>query len=543
MNPKKALKSFQQAVLLYKQGNFVEAEKSLAPACKALPNEESVQFLMGALRFKLEKYVSAIDFLSKAKKINPSNAETLNNLGMCFEKICEFDKAISNFKSALAIKPDYTNAQLNLGNAYQNSGNFQQAEGYFNTILQQDPNNVMAINNIALCQLNNGNYALTQKTINHGLALAPGNVSLLMTHGVLLQYSKQYEQAIEHFQSLNKELPNDIEILNNLALSYKLDEQYALSEKMFKTILSIDPQHSQAHANLSQLALFQQNYSEGWDQYRFRSSARETGIRPEILPLELSNKHILLIKDQGLGDEIFFLRFTGELKSRGAEITYIADPRLIPMLSNLDTIDHLVEKRNPKHRYDNTLLIADLPWALQTTSTPPPIRLTSDKTADEKVVLALKNLPQERPTIGITWRAGTRGHNRLGKEIDLQKLCEYLTDTNANYVSLQRNPEAGELEELERLLDQPVHDFSVHNQDLDFMLALLGKLDGHICVSNTNLHLRESLNKPTVALIPYPADFRWPKSEHQSPWFPHCKVIRQNKQGIWDIQPGFADIP
>ena len=47
---------------------------------------------------------------------------------------------------------------------------------------------------------------------------------------------------------------------------------------------------------------------------------------------DLAGRNILVVGDQGLGDELFFLRFVPYLRERGARLTYRADPRIARMI-------------------------------------------------------------------------------------------------------------------------------------------------------------------------------------------------------------------
>ena len=48
----------------------------------------------------------------------------------------------------------------------------------------------------------------------------------------------------------------------------------------------------------------------------------------QSLPPQLMGKHICVVCEQGLGDELFFLRYAPRLKALGARITYCASPKL-----------------------------------------------------------------------------------------------------------------------------------------------------------------------------------------------------------------------
>jgi len=122
----------------------------------------------------------------------------------------------------------------------------------------------------------------------------------------------------------------------------------------------------------------------------------------------------------------------------------------------------------------------------------------------------------------------------LSKEIPLDKLGHALAGKKATFVSVQRDPRAGEIEALESAIGARVHDFSATNSDLDDMLALMNVVDDYVGVSNTNTHLRAGLGLPARVLVPFPPDWRWTRDRERSPWFPSYPLYRADAKGDWN---------
>ena len=76
-------------------------------------------------------------------------------------------------------------------------------------------------------------------------------------------------------------------------------------------------------------------------------------------------------------------------------------------------------------------------------------------------------------------------------------------------VILQRNPLPHEVEAFSQTLGRPVHDFSVLNENLEQMLALLAVIDDYVGVSNANMHLRAAVGRTARVLVPAPPEWRW----------------------------------
>jgi len=255
------------------------------------------------------------------------------------------------------------------------------------------------------------------------------------------------------------------------------------------------------------------------------------------LPDDLAGRHVLVLPDQGLGDELFFLRFIPALQARGARVTYRPDARLRDMLERARLLDRLIAPGEAAGDTDECVSVGDLPFLLgmKDGDTPPPsIGLAADAARIQRLGAWLATLGPA-PYIGLTWRAGTRGVDRLlAKEVPLDGLARAVAPLAGTVLSLQRDPLAGETAKLAAHLNRPVHDLSALNGDLEDMLALVGLLDHQIGVSNTNLHLRAATGGRAHVLVPSPPEFRWMASGAQSPWFPGWPVYRQAVDGDWD---------
>jgi ADP-heptose:LPS heptosyltransferase len=55
-----------------------------------------------------------------------------------------------------------------------------------------------------------------------------------------------------------------------------------------------------------------------------------------------------------------------------------------------------------------------------------------------------------------------------------------------------------------------------------------------VSIDNSTLHLASALGRPTCALIPFVADWRWFLKREDSPWYKSIKLYRQVKMGQWD---------
>jgi hypothetical protein len=294
---------------------------------------------------------------------------------------------------------------------------------------------------------------------------------------------------------------------------------------------------------LAQVDLLLGRLDEGWSHYARREHRRHyeaefkqqgTQYRVPSLP-EVAGRHVTVIGEQGLGDNLFFLRFAPALHAAGARLSFVGDERLHPLLERTALFDALHSDRSPHALGDSRpVLLADLP-AVTPQTYPPSLRIPPDAA---RVAAWRRKLEEAgaRPWIGVTWRAGTpsailaRG---LSKQVPVKELFAAVAPLGGTVVSLQRHPSEGEIESASAALGRKVHDLSAINEDLEDALAVVALLDRHVGVSNTNMHFADALGATADVLVPFPPEWRWGAEGEASAWFPGFRVHRQRRGGDW----------
>jgi hypothetical protein len=317
---------------------------------------------------------------------------------------------------------------------------------------------------------------------------------------------------------------------------------------------------------------------EGAENYMHREARRKIRDRYPATPLadqlpdRLDGMRLLLQGEQGLGDQIFFLRYAARVKERGAHVMFRGNAKLESLLKRSRLLDEIIPENGRVEDADLMVAVGDLPYLLHRPPTsqlnqdrsgeagqrvasfrmapnarslrvffpelPPPLPLTplADRVSELRKHLVDLGAP---PYIALSWRGGTPLEEQRGldwslyKQVPLQQLAQALRGVNATFLALQRGPRPGEIGSLSGRLGARVHDLTEINEDLEAMLALLSLLDDYVGVSNTNMHLRAALGKTARVLVPRPAEWRWMISGNESPWFPGFRVYRQDPDGDW----------
>ncbi len=249
------------------------------------------------------------------------------------------------------------------------------------------------------------------------------------------------------------------------------------------------------------------------------------------LPADLSGQSVFLRCEQGLGDELFFLRFAPLLKQRGARVVSEADPRLLGIVQRHPGVDAAVARGAEPGAHDVTAFQGDLPFLLGADSAPPVAIAPQPARRDAwRQRLAEAGAP---PYLAVTWRAGVMKDGRFTKTAPPTALAQALAGVNGTIVVVQRASQPDELTAFTAALGRKAFDLSAANADLEDMLALMALVETYVGVSNTNMHLRAAMGRPAHVLVPFPPEWRWREAGDESPWFPGMRLYREGARGDW----------
>jgi Tfp pilus assembly protein PilF len=531
----------QQALQYLKSNNFEEAAKLLQYVIKHDTQDQQSCLLLSSVYAQTGRFNEAVECGKQAVQINPLNPLAHHALAYLYETIGDFGGAEKEYKVFLEFDENNIDILNHLAVSLSKQYKYQEAIDTLEKARAIDNTNPDTLANLCLAH-----------RLNHspGTAISIGKILLRQNPGSVKTHRQlalsciqlgQLEAAKEHAETIIEIDPDNESAFNILGIvaQYKNDDVYA--EALFKKALSINSDFTTAEINLAHLYLAHGNLKDGWKFYRARPSQRKSRniIPPEFLPDDLTNKRIVLHWDQGIGDEIFFLRFADLLKQRGAWVGYMANMfnrKLASILARISSLDEVIYTGDMPVDIDYSFMVSDLPLVLKIhdiNNVPPPVPVEIDKEKLIEIRHQLGNMP-ERPLIGLTWRAGDKISSKiLYKEVPLTYLVSATRKLNANFVILQRMPAQEEIDFLAKELNSKPYDFSFLNDDLEGMLCLLSMLDEYITVSNTNVHLAASIGLKCRLLAPFPPEWRWMSQGATSPWFPGTEIYRQSPSGDW----------
>lgn len=367
--------------------------------------------------------------------------------------------------------------------------------------------------------------------------------------GMVLMNRGDYTNAFKVLAKAHQLNPESPIVLDNLASCIKHGGDIDGAIELYGEAIQKDPEYEKAWSNLSILLLGRRDWVNGWRYYRNRFKAREkfgTIIDPISgkpmqdvpvpTPAQIRGKRVVIVDEQGLGDELFFLRFLHRLWAyEPASIEYTPQYRLLELIAgDPPGVDF-------RPAYSGTaeisVALADLPLLtnhIDPDDCPRSIDISVPGGKFMRLKSALERFP--RPWIGLQWRSGVAWLKHRGgifKDVPFDSFWRAAENLPGTRVILQRGlsqDETAGIQKADRVLN-----LSGMADDLGNCAALMRLLDQYITVSNTNVHIAAGLPmgvKPRV-LVPWPPEWRWTQQGDESPWFPGYQVFRQGNEGDW----------
>jgi Glycosyltransferase family 9 (heptosyltransferase) len=333
---------------------------------------------------------------------------------------------------------------------------------------------------------------------------------------------------------------------STLALQYQGLTQLWLgdavaAEVSFRAALALDPELPRNQANLGVSLLAQQRYAEGLPLYeardqvdgqRFPGLAAQRRWQGEAL----AGRRLLLVREQGFGDQIQFIRFAAELKSLGASAVIASvSPGLSSLLASAPGVDALSEGDIPSEAYDLWCPLMSLPCLLGIEAPRAPNSLPylqAPAAQRQHWQQRIDAWAGDKPRIGVVWAGSAQSSIDARRSLPTALMLEML---QAGGVAAAFSLQVGDA--ALTLLDQqiaagliPLFDLL---QDFADTAAVIEQLDLVISVDTAVAHLAAAVGKPVWLLLPVGADWRWGQSGEHTPWYPSMRIFRQTQCGNW----------
>src|SRR3989339_654558 len=180
-------------------------------------------------------------------RISPKSFKAHNNLGNIYRNAGRLDEAIVELKYALSLYNDYIDAHNNLGVTYRKKGMLKEALLEYQRALQINPHYPHAHNNLGVLYAKSDYLDLAISEFNNAIVNKPDFANAYNNLGAIYIRKGLYEKAIQECLKAVKYNNRYIDAYYNLGTAYFNNKQPDQALEITKLVLSIDPNHRDAH--------------------------------------------------------------------------------------------------------------------------------------------------------------------------------------------------------------------------------------------------------------------------------------------------------
>lgn len=439
--------------------------------CDLLQKEPlNVNYLrkLGELYEMQSQYYDAVEcYVKIIKTCNNNDLQTIcilkNQIGVCYSNLLQYKLAIHYFKQVLEVV-EIIDVCNNIGVCYIHLKNYKEAEIY-----------LLKAHNI------DNKNEITNKSL-----------------GDLYYYTKKYTKSIKQYKKIKK--PSD-RIIFSLSFPYLAKKDFVNGFTLYEHRL------------------------------KYNDIDRQTG---EITRLEVpqeywsgqKNVKLLILGEQGLGDNIQYYRFIIELslKYPKLKITYFCKKEISGIFKTYNNIE-VIQNVPYVYYYDFKIYIMSLPKILNIT------KITHNtinyiKSNDDKCVFWKSKMDEiNKLKIGFVYRGLLNSY--IEKHISLDHYKE-LCDLNVQLICLHKKNEiANDIQNVSFGNKIIYYDIDIDNPFED-TICLLQNIDLLITVDTYIVHLAGILGVKTWLLLGV-SDWRWFDDNKNTYWYESVELIRTNE--------------
>ncbi|MBG76648.1 MAG: hypothetical protein CFH22_01301 [Alphaproteobacteria bacterium MarineAlpha5_Bin12] len=415
---------------------------------------------------------------------------------------------VSKKKNIIKKTPE---SLLDQGNKSLESNKIDEAIETYKKLLLIDRNHIQSLSNIAYCYMLKEDYKNSKNYIFRAIKIKPDNEFLQFNLGNLYKKFGKLNLALRSYN-------NAIKINSNIP-NFKFNKSYILLKKKL--------------------------YKDGWALYDNRILAEYTNtdiykiIKNNIYNKKLvpQNLKIIIVPEQGIGDQILFSSMYKEFIKLNPECKIVVDDRLLKIFkrsfkfkdfileSNLNKIFYYVKKKYlfiyagslGKFFRNNIIDFKNKPY------------LTDDKKISKKYQDILLKYNKKK-YIGISWKSGSKSFLKKSFRLeDFSKLINNRDNRDIGFVNLQYGKVKQEINNFNSKNKNKIIDIQELDKfnNLDDLASLISNLDLVITVANINSNFASSLGTETWEIIHDDNEhFLYSKKQNRNcEWYDKLKIF------------------
>lgn len=516
------------------------------------------------------RHAEAADIAAKALAIDARSGLAWHIIALSRETAGDYPGALQAYEAANTLSPDQPEIGKDLARLALRMGAAEAAEGLLTAYLAQRPDAVDAINNLAIAQRDQMKFGEAIATLQAAIPVHPLSAMLWNTLASVLTLQGDAAQALVFYDEALRLEPDRPLVRYNRATAQQMAGVRDALITQFDVAIAgagVTPdQLASMKVARAKALLFCGELAAGWAAYDARLDPNEPDSTDFIVEapawrddMDLAGKTLLLIGEQGLGDEVMFANVINDLiEALGLDgrLILAVEPRLVSLFARsfpkAEVGPHVsgrVEQRNRRGALFMAARMGEVDaWApaaqplarFRTTlasfvdATP---YLTPDPVRVEHWRGVLKAKGGGR-SVGIVWKSLIMDAERSRYFAPFDAWAPILRTPGVRLVNLQYGDSAAEVAHAAaafgaELWTPPGIDMQ---QDLDDLTALCVALDLVIGPANAATNLAGAAGADLWLISPPGA---WTQLGTKAyPWYPQARIFTPASLTEW---PGAMD--
>jgi len=516
--------------------------------------------------------VKAGQWALKATDIDGENSKAFHVLAMALERMGHLHKALITYERAFELDPQDPELLINLGLTAWNLKLVDGAAKMFKLYIAMCPDSPLGYNNLGSVMSDMGQQEDAIETLRAALFRMPNEAILWNSLATVLAEGGRADESLIFYEEAARLAPNFARAYHNLGYAYQhisqLDKALVAYDKALELVVDpaerIETLHSRSICLIGLGKL-----EEGFREYEIRNNERFRGYFHHMIDAprwqgeDVRGKKLLLVGEQGLGDEIIFSNIVPDALAAvgdSGKLQICVDPRLIPLYqraypkAELGTYDDrtLIDENGNKalrlipfaSKDNKPDFWAPMGSALQyyrkslaDFPRKPFLRPDPTRVAGYKEKLAA--LPGKK--VGVCWRSMLMSGKRARYFSPIDVWGDILQTPGITFVNLQYGDSAPDLARAKEKFGVEVHHVEGLDlrDDIDGTAALCQALDLVVSAPTAAAHTAASVGTEVWFLS---AGLGWPQlGTAEYPWHPKTRVYWPEKFGDWDaVMPRYA---
>jgi tetratricopeptide (TPR) repeat protein len=482
-------------------------------------------------------------------------------MALALENLGQRSQAFEMFERALATDPTNAGLYLDIANAAWKSKFLGDAEKAFRAYIELSPDCPKGPSGLAGCLRDAGRLDEALSIAAGALHRMPQAAGLWNVRGTIMGEQLDFAGAIACYAKAQRLAPKSAEAFHNAGHAQSHTGNFQEATVNYARALELSDNDRQRaeirHARALTLAAAGK-LGEAWMDYEERHNpafAQSTAFAipaPRWQGEDLTGCKLLVVGEQGLGDEIMFASMIPDLLAKTGptgKVMLAVDQRLVPLFHRSFPQAHVGHEL---HRRDNGKHVRLVPWATDDLAPdsftpigsplqhlrssidafPPRAYLKPDPARVRYWIDRLASLGPG-PYVGISWTSMLKTPQRAKFFSALKDWAPVLETTAVKFVNLQYGDCQAELATVSSELGIKIHTFADIDltNDIDGKAALCDALDLVVSAPTAPAMLAAAVGTQTWLLTAGPL---WQQlGTDRYPWYANTRVLTPQKFADW----------